>query len=303
VTDWGRVVLTNAPAAEIASLSPENNSFVREGETLTVKVGVKGDVDGLKLSLKVIDANDRVIGEKKLPAAAQVEEKFSLENALRSFSTRVIAELLQGDHVVARRLTFLLTRPDPDKCRWDDYMICTGGNSETRYWLFPHIAKMYRDACITKVSGQWPFRDYMCPRYNFFTSESALAGITMQSEPPEYAKTGDKTKLVRRACVIGQCGVEYLAIPVRLDDGPRLLRLRSGDTGIVAGQDHADGGTGIGLISVAGIGSTGVGRAGVIVGLVAAAGHQRQDHQQAQSQSENSFHHVSSFKNYTGFFG
>lgn len=200
VTDWGRAVLTNAPQAAIVSLSPASG-FVREGDLLAVKVGVKGAVAGLTLRLRVTDANERVIGEKTVPAAVRTEETFSLANDLRSFSTRVTAELLSGGRVVSRRRSFLLTRPDPAKRKWDDYLICTGGNSETRYWLFPYIAKMYRDACISKVAGQWPFKDYLCPRYNFYTGESALAGITMQSEPPEYAKTGDKTKLVRRACV------------------------------------------------------------------------------------------------------
>lgn len=200
VTGWGRAILTNAPRASVVSLAPESG-FVREGDELEVKVRTKGDTDGMELRISVVDANDRTLGEALLPAAAETVRTFSLSNALRSFSTRVVAELVRDGKAVSRRRAFLLTKPDLAKRRWDDYLICTGGNSETRYWMFPHIAKMYRDACIAKVSGQWPFKDYMCPRYNFLTGDSAFAGISMQSEPPEYAETGDKTKLVRRACV------------------------------------------------------------------------------------------------------
>ena len=67
-----------------------------------------------------------------------------------------------------------------------------------------------------------------------------------------------------------------------------LLQLGLDSVGpVVAGQNHADGSTSIGLVSV------GLGRGGLFFcgfGTVAAASHQGQGHQQAQNQSEKSFH-------------
>ena len=200
VEAWGEYGFTNAPAAEIVSLDPKGG-FVKEGDELEVKAVLGGRTDGQVLRLALIDVHDRLLDERRVPAAAEVKVVFRLVNGLRSRSYRVVAELQDGGRTVSRRRTRLTARPAAEKLVWDDYEIGTCGNSETRYFLFPWLAKAYKDAMIVSAGGQWPVTETLAPYYDFNTGISTYAGIMRESEPPEYAKTGDKTKLVRRNCI------------------------------------------------------------------------------------------------------
>jgi hypothetical protein len=201
VTFWNRYAVTNAPAAAIVALTPDSSLRLKEGDTLPVVVRVAGDVAGFKAELRFSDVYGRLLDVRRMPAAAEMKADFRAENALKSRSYMVVAELFSGGRVVSRRRERYIARPSREKLAWDDFEICVSGNSETRYYLFPQLAKMYKDAQIVSVGGQWPVRYTLSPFYDFNTSDSTHIGLNRQAEPPEYAKTGDKFKLVRSQCI------------------------------------------------------------------------------------------------------
>ena len=210
VVDWGERIVTNAPSAAIVGLEPADG-FVHEGDELTVTVGLKGQMANGAVRLRFIDVHGRTLVDRSFPATETMKTSFRVENALLSYSYRIVAELSQGGRIVSRRQAMLKARPKSEKLVWDDYEVGTSGNSETRYYLFPYLARMYRDAMISKVNGQWPVTDALAPHFNFHTSQSTHIGLQREQEPPAYAKTGDKTKLVRRNCVSRPSALEKSA--------------------------------------------------------------------------------------------
>ena len=201
VTFWDRYAVTNAPPAAIVALTPDSSLRLKEGDTLPVAVKVAGDVAGVEAEIRFSDVFGRLLDVRRMPAAAEMKAEFRAENALKSRSYMVVAELFTGGRVVSRRRERYIARPAREKLAWDDFEIGVSGNSETRYYLFPQLAKMYKEAQIVTVSGQWPVRYTLSPFYDFNTCDSTHIGLNRQAEPPEYAKTGDKFKLVRSQCI------------------------------------------------------------------------------------------------------
>ena len=198
---WDRRALTNAPPAAIASLTPTSQLRLKEGDVVPVVVRVSGAPSGMEAEIRFVDVHGRVLDRRRMPAASEMKVDFKAVNDLRSRSYMVVAELLSGGTVVSRRRERYIARPSREKLEWNDFEIALCGNSETRYYLFPYLAKAYKDAQFVSVSGQWPVRYTLSPFYDFNTSDSTHIGLNRQSEPPEYAKTGDKMKLVRSQCV------------------------------------------------------------------------------------------------------
>ena len=200
VVDWGERVVTNAPSVAIVGLEPAGG-FVHEGDELNVSVELTGDTMGGTVRLRFIDVHGRTLVDRIEAAAPSVKASFRVENGVLAYSYRIVAELLQGGRIVSRRQALLSARPKSDKLVWDDYEIGTSGNSETRAYLYPHLARMYKNAMIASLTGQWPVTDGLAPHFNFHTSLSTHIGLQREPEPPAFAKTGDKTKLVRRNCL------------------------------------------------------------------------------------------------------
>ena len=202
VVDWGTCVMTNAPAAEITSLTPEKGC-VLEGEDVTLSAKVRGACGGMRMRFRFYDVHDRLLDERVATAAADVTATFRAESALLTRSFHYTAELLSaGGRVVSKRRGRLAARPKAEKLVWDDYSVATCGDSLTRYYLYPQLAAAYRSAMITYASGQWPVRETLAPFYNFATSDSVHIGLQREGgHAATYAKTGDKMTLVRSNCL------------------------------------------------------------------------------------------------------
>ena len=201
VTFWDRYAVTNAPAASIVAIDPDSSRRLKEGELLPVKVRVAGNVAGFEAEIRFSDVFGRVLDVRRMPAAAEMKAEFRVENALKSRSYGVEAELRSGGKVASRRRERYIARPSREKLAWNDFEIGVSGNSETRYYLFPQLARMYKEAQFVTVGGQWPVHNTLSPFYDFNSGDSTHIGLNRQAEPAAYAKTGDKFTLVRSQCL------------------------------------------------------------------------------------------------------
>ncbi len=203
VLDWGAWAFSNEPPAVVAALTPDA-AWHEEGETLAYAAKVEGAADGLRLRVALVDSYGRTVRERETAAAAgDARGSFVLSNALPARCYTLDARLRTADgRDVSRRRAEVRVRPDESKYAWDDFEVGTWGNANTREYLWPDLAAIYRDIGLSTLIAN-PERTQIdfTMRHNFHPTLLSDAGLHRSAEPDAYLKSGDKLKLVRGTCL------------------------------------------------------------------------------------------------------
>ena len=202
VQNWGAWAFANEPKAVVDSLKLDDMWHV-EGDEVEYGATVKGDASGMRLDVSLVDSWGRVVAEDSTAAQTSAKGRFRLSNALLARCYTVEAKLRASDGTLAsRRRAELRVRPDSAKYAWDDFEVGTWANAANREYLWPGLAALYHRIGISTVIAN-PNRIALdfAMRYNISPTLLADAGLHRASEPKEYAKTGDKMKLVRPTCL------------------------------------------------------------------------------------------------------
>ena len=201
VLAWGGWAFESAPGAAIADVKLDE-PYHREGEEVRVEVKIRGKREegrGKRLRMRVVDSYGREL-ISAFPSGTTWA--FKVENALPARCYDVIAELMDGERVCARRRAELRVRPSREKIAWDDYEAGTWWNAETRDYLWPEIAAEFRKAGIsTLIANPWRGQVDFPIRHGFNPTYLSDAGLHRTPEPAAYAKTGDKMTLARPTCL------------------------------------------------------------------------------------------------------
>lgn len=222
---WGAWEFRREPAAAISSLETDEGHY-EEGQVATLLAKVVGATEGLDTRIRLSDNFGRVMAEVVRPASAALSASFKLENALPMRSCTATAELLRDGSVVSRRQKWFLVRPSGEKTAWNDFELAVFGSIDVRPHLWPYLAKAYDDFGISTVTGSWGLYDAFCPRYGFNGDVGTFAGLLMENEPAQFAKTGDKTLLARRNCVSDPKFFERLRRTLNTQRSELLRKLR-----------------------------------------------------------------------------
>ena len=199
VLNWGAWEFANAPEAKLAEVKLDQ-PYHREGEV--VRVEVKGErlkVRGYRLRMRVVDSYGR---ELISAFPSDTTWSFKVENALPARCYEVIAELMDGERVCARRKAELRVRPSREKLAWNDFEVATWVNANTRRYLWPELARAFREGGVDTVIANPHRAQIDLPiRYNMHPTILSDAGLGRSTEPDAYSKSGDKLKLVRGRCL------------------------------------------------------------------------------------------------------
>ena len=202
VQNWGAWAFSNEPKAVVSGLALDDR-WHREGESVEYTAAVKGDAQGMKLRVSLVDSYGRTLAEHVADPQASVKGRFRISNALPARCYTVDARLLGSDGgLVSRRRAELRVRPEEAKYAWDDFEVGTWANADNREYMWPDLAAIYHRLGISTIIAN-PTRMQLefTMRHNIHPTYLSDAGLHRTPEPYEYTKTGDKMKLVRSTCL------------------------------------------------------------------------------------------------------
>lgn len=202
VLNWGGWVFKHAPKAEISSLACDE-SWLREGESVSFTATVPGDFTGMRLKVSLVDSYGRTVAETNMAPAAASKGCFRIVNAMPARSYALEARLEDGSGSQhSRRRTELRVRPEEAKYAWNDFEIGIWASSNNREYLWPGLAEIYHRIGVSTVIANPPrIEKDFAMRYNLHPTLLSGAGLDRSAEPAEFSKTGDKMTLVRPTCL------------------------------------------------------------------------------------------------------
>ena len=233
VMTWGAWAFENRPAASLASFAADRDAAkgdaYRDGETVKLKASVSGNLAGKSVRFEFRDSFGRLLDEKVLPSAAEVAADFTISNELPARMYEVTARLLEesptglgqrtsrplrastgkmpvvpveGGREIDRLRVEIRARPEPAKWPHDDFTFGIWTGERVREYLWPEFARLFREMHLTaNIANQWHMAVDFPMRHGFEPTLLSGAGLAKCTEPAEYVKTGDKTKLVRKPCL------------------------------------------------------------------------------------------------------
>ena len=206
VLAWGAWEFRNEPDAAWTAFSADRDAAAggayREGETVKLKATLAGNLNGKSVRFTFRDSFGRLLEERRMSAAADLEVAFAICNALPVWMYEVTAMLLDGDREIDRLRTEVRARPDPAKWPRDDFAFGIWTGERVREYLWPEFAHLFRKMHLqTNIANQWRMAIDFQSRYGFEPTLLCGAGLDRCSEPEEFTKTGDKMTLVRKTCL------------------------------------------------------------------------------------------------------
>ena len=206
VCAWGAWAFEEKPSASLASFAADRDAAkggaYREGETVALKAKTAGDISGKTLKVEFRDSFGRLLDEKAVHAAAEVDMSFTISNALPARMYEATARLMDGTREIDRLRVEIRARPDPAKWPHDDFTFGIWTGERVREYLWPEFARLFREMHLTaNIANQWHMAVDFPMRHGFEPTLLSGAGLAKCTEPAEYVKTGDKTKLVRKPCL------------------------------------------------------------------------------------------------------
>ncbi len=203
VLNWGSWSVEKNPDARIASLKCARDHY-DNGDEVSFTAEIPGNNAGKRLKFELIDSFGRILDRKELPAAAKVSASLKIDNPLPSRSASVCVILSGADgREIDRRYDFIAVRPSASALVWDDFEPGTWMTDDgVRPYLWKEQARILNRIQMRTLISNWePLAVDFPVRYNFHPTLLEGVGLGQCSQPPEYARTGNKMLLVRKPCL------------------------------------------------------------------------------------------------------
>ncbi|MBR4171720.1 MAG: beta-galactosidase [Kiritimatiellae bacterium] len=206
VLAWGAWEFRNEPNATFSAFTADRDAATggayREGEIVKLTAGLAGVLTGKSVQFEFRDSFGRLLDERQVSAATNLEVTFTIRNALPARMYEVTAQLLDGGREIDRLRTEVRMRPDPAKWPRDDFLFGIWTGERVREYLWPEFAQLFRKMHLqANIANQWRVAIDFQSRYGFEPTLLSGAGLERCSEPEEFSKTGDKMTLVRKPCL------------------------------------------------------------------------------------------------------
>lgn len=203
VLNWGTWLIPEKNLAEVVSIKIDKENY-QDNETVNFSAKFKADnPEDLTVIAELEDSYKRIIAQEKSAFSENISGKLLINNELPARFYRLKISIYKQNQEIDRLYKDFVVRPEKSKLKWDDYEVGTWMTEDgSRFYLWKHQADILHKLKIKTLISNWRPLDHNFPlQYNFHPTMLYHAGLGRCAEPPEYAETGDKMKLVRKPCL------------------------------------------------------------------------------------------------------